>query len=76
MSTQSSDNNKRIAMNTFFRILFLIDCIVVYEAMLYSKDVEITENIMSEEQYNEFAESLHKGGFGKYDKGRYTTKVP
>ncbi len=37
MSTQSLDNNKRIAMNTFFRMLFLIGCIVVYEAMYMAR---------------------------------------
>lgn len=32
-----SDNNKLIAMNTFFQMLFLIDCIVVYEAMYIAR---------------------------------------
>ena len=31
---------------------------------------------MSEQEYNELLKTLHKGGFSKYDKGRYTTKVP
>ena len=39
MSSQSSDNNKRIAKNTLlvFRMLFLIGCIVVYEAMYIAR---------------------------------------
>ena len=31
---------------------------------------------MSKEQYNELLKVYNKGGFGKYDKGRYTTTVP
>ena len=31
---------------------------------------------MTEKTIQRIAESLHKGGFGKYDKGRYTHQVP
>ena len=31
--SHTSDNNKRIAMNSFFQMLFLIGSIVVYEAI-------------------------------------------
>ena len=57
MSNPTSDNNKRIAKNTlllYFQMLFFV---VVYGGLwgdAYSKDVEISENIMSEEQYNKF----------------------
>ena len=37
MSTQTSNNNKLIAMNTFFQMLFLIGCIVVFEAMYIAR---------------------------------------
>ncbi len=40
MSTQTSDNNNRIAKNTlllYFRMQFLIGCIVVYEAMYMAR---------------------------------------
>ena len=52
MSNPTSDNNKRIAKNTlllYFQMLFFV---VVYGSLwddVYSKDVEISENIMSEE---------------------------
>ena len=32
----------------------------------------MTENIMTEQLYNELLKSYTKGGFGKYNKGRYT----
>ena len=37
---------------------------------------QLSIRFMSEEQYNELLKTLHTGGFSKYDKGRYTTKVP
>ena len=56
MSNQTSDDNKRIAKNTL--LLYLL-----YRSLwgdVYSKDVEMTENIMSEEQYNELLKAYTK----------------
>lgn len=45
------------------------------------KNKRIAKNSLLSNSYERrtiqrIAESLHKGGFSKYDKGRYTTKVP
>ena len=37
MSTQTSNNNIRIERGLYFRMLFLIGCIVVYEAMYVAR---------------------------------------
>lgn len=37
---------------------------------------QLSIRFMSKEQHNELLKVYNKGGFCKYDKGRYTTKVP
>ena len=80
--SQTSDNNKRIAKNTlllYFQMLFFV---VVYGSLwgdVYSKDVEITENIMSEEQYNELLKAYTKevlANMIKADRQRFPNLMP
>lgn len=54
MSNQTSDNNKRIVKNTlllYFRMLFVM-VVSLFMGDVYSKDVEIIVDIMSDDQYN------------------------
>lgn len=71
MSTQTSDNNKRIAKNTlllYVRMLFMM-VVSLYRAVLcreYFRDYEIDNYDGTTIQ--RITESLYKGGFGKFDK--------
>ena len=79
MSNPTSDNNKRIAKNTlllYFQMLFFV---VVYGGLwddVYSKDVEITENIMSEEQYNELQKAYTKEALASMIKADIRNRFP
>lgn len=50
-------------------MLFLIGCIVVYEAMYMARMLKYNREYYERGTIQRIAESLHKGGFGKYDKG-------
>ena len=77
--SQTSDNNKRIAKNTlllYFQMLFFV---VVYGSLwgdVYSKDVEITENIMSEEQYNDLLKAYTKEALASMIKADIRSRFP
>ena len=79
MSNPTSDNNKRIAKNTlllYFQMLFFV---VVYRSLwgdVYSKDVEITENIMSDDQYNELLKAYTKEALASMIKADIRTRFP
>ena len=61
---QSLDNNKRIVKN----ILLLNSNLVVYEETSIARMLNDRENYVGR-TIQRIAESLHKGGFGKHDKG-------
>ena len=72
MSNQTSDNNKRIAKNTL--LLYLL-----YRSFwgdVYSKDIEITENIVSEEQYNELLKAYTKEALASMIKADIRSRFP
>ena len=72
MSNQTSDNNKRIAKNTL--LLYLL-----YRSFwgdVYSKDVEITENIMTEQQYNELLKAYTKEALASMIKADIRSRFP
>ena len=79
MSNPTSDNNKRIAKNTlllYFQMQFFV---VVYGGLwgdAYSKDVEISENIMSEEQYNELLKAYTKEALASMIKADIRQRFP
>ena len=75
MSTQTSDNNIRLERGLYFRMLILM----LYRCLwgdVYSKDVEITENIMSEEQYNELLKAYTKEALASMIKADIRTRFP
>ena len=72
MSTQTSDNNKRIAKNTL--LLYLL-----YRSLwgdVYSKAVDTTVNIMSEEQYNELLKAYTKEALANMIKADISSRFP
>ena len=72
MTNQTSDNDKRIAKNTLLLYL-LFRNIRVDE---YSKDVEMTEDIMSEEQYNELLKAYTKEALASMIKADIRSRFP
>ena len=78
MSTQSLDNNKRIAKNTlllYFRMLLLMFDHSLW-GNVYCKDVEMTENVMSEEQYNVLLKAYTKEALASMIKADIRNRFP
>lgn len=76
MSNPTSDKNKRIAKNTLLLYFQMQLCMVVNEAMYIAKDVEITENIMSDDQYNEFLKAYTKEALANMIKADIRQRFP
>lgn len=74
--SQTSDNNNRIAKNTFFRMLFLIGCIVVYEAMFIARILKSQKITMTEQQYNEFLKAYTKEALASMIKADIHNRFP
>lgn len=78
MPTQTTNNNKRIAKKTCFYI-FGCCSLWLYRSLwgdVYSEDVEITENIMSEEQYNELLKAYTKEALASMIKADIRNRFP